>query len=138
MGKYNESVAYYEKVRQNLKPEAVKGLASAYYALALNSASKSAFSSDKKLLEAFEYLNKAIKENPNDLELYLAKAKLSALMNCPNDSCENLNNILNKPCKSIDDYLVFFQINQLYKPIIIPPPIIFPMVTGIRFENIKL
>lgn len=106
MGKYNESVAYYEKVRQNLKPEAVKGLASAYYALALNSASKSAFSSDKKLLEAFEYLNKAIKENPNDLELYLAKAKLSALMNCPNDSCENLNNILNKPCKSIDDYLV--------------------------------
>lgn len=106
MGKYNESVAYYEKVRENLKPEAMKGLASAYYALALNSASKSAFSSDKKLIEASEYLNKAIQENPNDLELYLAKAKLSALMNCPNDSCENLNNILNKPCKSIDDYLV--------------------------------
>lgn len=106
MGKYNESVAYYEKVRENLKPEAMKGLASAYYALALNSASKSAFSSDKKLIEASEYLNKAIQENPNDLELYLAKAKLAALMNCPNDSCENLNNILNKPCKSIDDYLV--------------------------------
>lgn len=106
MGKYNESVAYYEKIRQNLKPEAVKGLASAYYAIAMNTASKSAFSTDKKLVEAYEYLDKAIRENPDDLELYLAKAKLSALMNCPKDSCASLNNILSRQCKAIDDYLV--------------------------------
>ncbi len=106
MGKYNEAVAYYEKIRQSLKPEAVKGLASAYYALAMSTASKSAFSTDSKLLEASAYLDKAIKENPNDLELYLAKAKLSALMNCPKDSCASLNNILSRQCTGIDDYLV--------------------------------
>lgn len=106
MGKYNESVAYYEKIRENLKPEALKGLASAYYALAMSTASKSALTSDTRLLEASEYLDKAIKERPNDLELYLAKAKLSALMNCPKESCASLNDILAKPCNGIDDYLV--------------------------------
>lgn len=106
MGRYNESVSYYEKINTNLKPEALKGLASAYYALAMNTASKSALTSDTRLLEASEYLDKAIKERPNDLELYLAKAKLSALLNCPKESCASLNDILSKPCNGIDDYLV--------------------------------
>lgn len=106
MGKYNESVAYYERVSAALKPEALKGLASAYYALAMDLASKSHLVSDKKLIEASDYLEKAIKQSPNDLELYLAKAKLSALLNSPKDSCESLNNILSSPCVGIDDYLI--------------------------------
>ena len=106
MGKYSEAIAYYEKINQTLKSEALKGLASSYYALALNSASKSIVTSDDKLVEALAYLDKAICENPNDLELYLAKSKISLLMNSPKESCDNLNNILAKPCNSIEDYLV--------------------------------
>lgn len=105
-GKYKESVAYYERVNNSMQSEALKGLASAYYAMAMNTVSNSAFLSNQKLYEASKYLDKAIEQNPNDLELYLAKAKLSALLNCPRDSYENLNSVVQKPCSTIDGYLV--------------------------------
>lgn len=105
-GKYNEAVGFYEKLNSNLKAEGVKGMASAYYGLAMNTANKAAFSSDKKLVEASEYLDKAIKENPDDLELYLAKAKISSLINRQSDSVENLTAIVQKQGCDIDDFLV--------------------------------
>lgn len=104
--KYNLAIKHYEKVGTELKSEALKGLASAYYAVAMNTVAKSAFASDKKLLEAVDYLDKAIEQNPDDLELYLAKAKLAALLNCPKDVYDNLTNVLSKPCVGIDDYLL--------------------------------
>ena len=79
-GKYSEAISYYEKLNTNLKTEAVKGMASAYYGMAMNAANKASFSSDKKLLDAYQYLDSAIKANPDDLELYLAKAKISSLI----------------------------------------------------------
>lgn len=104
--KYNLAIQHYEKVGAELRSEALKGLASAYYAVAMNSVAKSAFASDKKLLEAVGFLDKAIGQSPEDLELYLAKAKLSALLNCPKDFYDNLTNVLSKPCVGIDDYLL--------------------------------
>ncbi|MCM1265387.1 MAG: tetratricopeptide repeat protein [Candidatus Gastranaerophilales bacterium] len=105
-GKYNEAVNFYEKLNSNLKAEGVKGMASAYYGLAMNTANKAAFTTDKKLVAASEYLDKAIKENPNDLELYLAKAKISSLINRQCDSVDSLKAIVQKQGCDIDDFLV--------------------------------
>ncbi len=105
-GKYNEALGYYEKLNTNLKTEGMKGLASAYYGLAMDSANKANYSSDKKLLEAYEYLDKAIQLDPDDLELYLAKAKISSLINQSGASVNNLNQIINSPSRKIDDYVV--------------------------------
>ena len=105
-GKYNEAISYYEKLNSNLKLEGIKGFASAYYGLAMDSANKATFSSDKKLLQAYDYLEKAIKCDPSDLELYLAKAKIASLINKPSQSVASLNQIINSPADSIDDYIV--------------------------------
>lgn len=106
--KYNEAISFYEKLgaESNLKPEGVKGMATAYYAVAMSTANKATFSSDVKLVEASKYLDKAIKENPNDLELYLAKAKISSLINKQSDSVENLNAIVKRPSCNLDDFLI--------------------------------
>lgn len=105
-GKYSEAISYYEKLNTNLKTEAVKGMASAYYGMAMNAANKASFSSDKKLLDAYQYLDSAIKANPDDLELYLAKAKISSLINKQADSVENLNTLVQKQGCTLDDFLV--------------------------------
>ena len=106
MGKYNDALGYYTRLNKNLKLEGIKGVASAYYGLAMDAANKATFSSDKRLVEAYDYLEKAIKINPDDLELYLAKAKISSLINQPNVSADSLNQIVRKKGQSIDDFLV--------------------------------
>ena len=105
-GKYNEAIGYYDKLNSNLKREGVKGFASAYYGMAMDAANKASFSSDKKLLQAYDYLEKAIKCDPNDLELYLAKAKIASLINKPAQSVDSLNQIINSPASTIDDYII--------------------------------
>lgn len=105
-GKYDEAIAYYDKLNNNLRSEGVKGLASAYYGLAMESANKASFSTDKKLLEAYAYLDRAIQANPDDLELYLAKAKISSLVNQPGSTVDSLNAVINRRGCSIDDFLI--------------------------------
>ena len=105
-GKYDDAIALYYKLNNNLRTEGIKGLASAYYGMAMDSANKANFSSDTKLLEAYNYLEKAIQMNPGDLELYLAKAKISSLINLPDQSVQSLNVILSKPVYTIDDLLL--------------------------------
>lgn len=105
-GKYDVAISFYDKLTGNLKSEAVKGLAASYYGIALHAINNISFSSDKRLLEAYGYLNRAIELNPNDLELYLAKAKISTLLNMQSETAETLSAILNKNGASIDDYLV--------------------------------
>ena len=105
-GNYDNAISYYNKLNRNLRTEGVKGLASAYYGMAMDSANKSNFSSDKRLVEAYNYIDKAIQLNPNDLELYLAKAKISSLINQPGKSVASLNTILQRPGYTIDDFLV--------------------------------
>ena len=104
-GKYEDAIAFYDKLNSNLKTEGIKGIASAYYGLAMDSANRAGFSSDQKLIEAYNYLNKAIQVNPNDLELYLAKAKISSLINKQMESISSLNAIIKNNSNSIDDLL---------------------------------
>lgn len=105
-GKYNEAMGYYDRLNANLRTEGVKGFASAYYGMAMDCASKASFSSDKRLLQAYDYIEQAINADPNDLELYLAKAKISSLINKPGQSVASLNQIINSPGTSINDYIV--------------------------------
>ena len=105
-GKYEEAIAFYDKLNNNLRTEGVKGLASAYYGMALESANKASFSTDKKLLEAYAYLDRAIQANPDDLELYLAKAKISSLVNQPGSTVESLTAVIQRRGTSIDDFLI--------------------------------
>lgn len=105
-GNYNDAINYYSKLNSSMRTEGVKGIASAYYGLAMESANRANFSSDKRLLDAYTYLDQAIKLNPNDLELYLAKAKISSLINQPDNSFSSLNAVLQKQAYTVDDYLV--------------------------------
>ena len=93
-GKYDDAIGYYAKLNNNLRTEGVKGLASAYYGLAMSAVNRASFASDKNLVEAYDYLDKAIQMNPNDLELYLAKAKISSLLNKQTESVASLNKII--------------------------------------------
>lgn len=105
-GRYDDAIIFYDKLTGNLHSEAVKGLASAYYGIALHAINNISFASDKRLLDAYGYLNRAIELNPNDLELYLAKAKIASLLNMQAESADTLSAILNKRGNSIDDYLI--------------------------------
>lgn len=104
-GQYEEAISYYSSVSDKYKTESVEGIVSAYYSLATESANKTMFRSNKRLADALVYINKAIAENPNNLELYLTKSKLTKLFNSPVESKEVLLKIVSAPNKNIADLL---------------------------------
>ena len=105
IGKYEDAVKYYLMVSDAYKAESIQGIAASYYALATESASKSIFASKKKLKESLIYINKAISENPNNLELYLTKAKLTKLINNQVESKDALLKIVSAPNLNISDLI---------------------------------
>lgn len=104
-GQYEEAISYYSSVSDKYKTESVEGIVSAYYSLATESANKTMFRSNKRLADALVYINKAIAEDPNNLELYLTKSKLTKLFNSPVESKEVLLKIVSAPNKNIADLL---------------------------------
>lgn len=78
---------------------ALKGLANSYYAQAQALSAKSQIGSMKNLYSALDAINKAIAADTmlgsTDLELHLAKLKLTKLTNQPNESKIELNKIVN-------------------------------------------
>jgi tetratricopeptide (TPR) repeat protein len=84
-GKYNQAIENYSAL-VNVKEyhaDALKGLASAYFEKAQVSSNKAQLGSNGELFKAFDYINKAIVANPDDLELHLAKLKLAKITNQP-------------------------------------------------------
>lgn len=104
-GQYDEAIKYYTSVSDKYKNESVEGIASAYYSLAAESANKAMFKSNRRLVDALTYVNQAIKQNPDNLELYVTKSKLTKLMNSPVESKEVLLKIVSAPNKTIADLL---------------------------------
>ncbi len=104
-GQYEEAISYYTSVSDKFKTESVEGIVSAYYSLATESANKTMFRSNKRLADALVYIDKAIAEDPNNLELYLTKSKLTKLFNSPVESNEALLKIVSAPNKNIADLL---------------------------------
>ena len=103
--KYNDAIKYYSQLVEDkyYQDEALKGLATAYFEMAKGSADTALFGSQKELFTAYDYINKAIAMNPNDLELYLAKLKLAKITNQPLASEQILNKIINSPSTTVPD-----------------------------------
>lgn len=101
--KYNQAIENYSKLTsiEGYNEEALKGLASAYYEQAQNSAAKAINGTNKDYFNALDYLNKAIAANPDDLELYLAKMKLAKITNQEELSQATLQKIISAPANNL-------------------------------------
>jgi len=104
-GQYEEALKYYSLISDKYKDIAVEGLVSCYYSIATDMANKSLFRSNKKLSDALVYINQAIKENPDNLELYLTKSKIVQLLNSPIESKDVLLKIVSAPNVNLTDIL---------------------------------
>jgi len=84
-GKYKQAIDNYSALVgiKEYNSDALKGLASAYYEQAQVTSIKATNGSNKDLFQAFDYINKAIAANGEDLELHLAKLKLAKVTNQP-------------------------------------------------------
>jgi len=76
---------------------ALKGLANSYYGQAQVASGKALLGSNKDLFKALDSINKAISADNTDLELHLAKLKLSKITNQPEQSKIELNKIVQSP-----------------------------------------
>lgn len=94
-GKFKQAIkAYGELVGvDSYNDAALKGLANAYYGQAQIATKKAYLGSSKDLQNAIKYINKAIEANPQDLELHLAKLKLTKLADQHDETLLELNKI---------------------------------------------
>jgi len=94
-GKYKQAIDNYSALVgiKEYNSDALKGLASAYYEQAQVASIKATNGSNKDLFQAFDYINKAITANGEDLELHLAKLKLAKVTNQPALSATALKEI---------------------------------------------
>lgn len=106
--KYQQSIdAYSELVGiEGYNDAALKGLADAYYGQAITLSSKSLISTNKDLFKALDCINKAIVANGQDLELHLAKLKLTKLTNQPDLTKIELNKIIAAPSDNLSNAIV--------------------------------
>lgn len=89
---------------------ALKGLANSYYAQAQVLSAKSQIGSTKELYFALDAINKAIAADTmlgnTDLELHLAKLKLTKLTNQPDQSKIELNKIINSKSNDLTSTVI--------------------------------
>lgn len=115
-GQYEDAIKYYSQLSDSYKTESIEGLVSAYYSLATESANKAMFKSNRRLADSLTYINQAIKESPDNLELYLTKSKLNRLINNQVESKEVLLKIVSAPNTNISDLITkgdaFIALNQ--------------------------
>ena len=107
-GKYQQAIENYSALVgvKEYNSDALKGLASAYFEQAQVASNKSEIGSNKDLFKAFDYINKAISANGEDLELHLAKLKLAKITNQPMLSQTALNQIIQAPGSDLVNLVV--------------------------------
>lgn len=105
---YRQAISVYAELvsEDAYKNIAVKGLAQSYYGQAQKSASKANLGSNKDLFIALNYVNKALAADNNDLELHLAKIKLSKTLKQPYISREDAPNIISQQANDIGNKIV--------------------------------
>lgn len=98
-GNYKQSTDFYAQLVgvSGYNDNALKGLANAYFGQAQVASGKALLGSNKELFKALDYINKAINSNPQDLELHLAKLKLTKITNQPDQTQIELNKIVKSP-----------------------------------------
>ena len=104
---YDGALRYYGSLLgvENFNNLALKGMANAYFEQSKETASKSNTLRDKELNEAYKNVERALKFNPNDLELYLTKLKLAKLTNQEKTAEQTIRKIIAMPAKGINDML---------------------------------
>lgn len=107
-GKYKQAIDVYSELVgvDGYNDFALKGLANAYYGQAQICSSKASIGSSKELYKALDYINKALSATPYDLELHLAKLKLSKLTNQPEQSKIELNKIVQSTSTGLTSSIV--------------------------------
>lgn len=102
-GNYTQAIAYYAQLVgvDSYNVPALKGLANSYFGQAQVTSNRALLCSNKDLYTALDYINKAISANNaanvQDLELHLAKLKLTKMTNQPELSQAVLQKIIQSP-----------------------------------------
>ncbi|MBE7710189.1 MAG: tetratricopeptide repeat protein [Cyanobacteria bacterium SIG32] len=106
--KYPQALDYYSRLLgdENYNDEAIIGLANTYYEMAKDTGDSEAYTTNKDVYLAYDYVNEAIKRTPNDLKLHLAKIKLSRITHQIPLSRESLNYIIQSASNSVMDSVI--------------------------------
>lgn len=117
-GNNKEALKYYSALVgvEGYNADALRGMANAYFAEAKQSASQNLIGRDRDIEKAYDNIERALKANPNNMELYLAKLKLAKLANKEKETSETLDKIINAPVKGLNDLLAkgdaYFAMNR--------------------------
>jgi tetratricopeptide (TPR) repeat protein len=95
VNKPDQAIQYYNEVLKNdaSNPEALRGLSLAYTMQAEDMSSKQTVGGPDALVDAEEAINKALKANPDDISLNLAKVRIERLNGKPAEAMETLQRI---------------------------------------------
>lgn len=106
--KYQQAVDYYSRLLgdENYNNDAIVGLANTYYEWAKDTGDSEAYTTNKEVYLAYDYVNEAIQHTPNDLKLHLAKIKLARITHQMPLSKESLNYIIQASSNSVMDSVI--------------------------------
>lgn len=95
LNKTDQSIEYYKSALLDDpgNPEAEKGLSKAYFRKVQADVASGIVASPSRLLEAEKSVDKAISNNPDDLELHYAQFKLEKMSNKPEPTPEELKTV---------------------------------------------
>ena len=106
--KYDQAIDYYTKLLgdETYNEDAVIGLANTYYEMAKDTADSEAYTTNKDVYLAYDYVNKAIEKTPDDLKLHLAKIKLARITHQVPMSKDSLNYIVQSAGNTLMDSVI--------------------------------
>ena len=106
--KYDQALDYFSKLvgDENYNDDAVIGLANTYYEMAKERGENNGITTNKEVYLAYDYINKAIEQCPEDLELHLAKLKLARLIHQEPLSRDSLNYIIQAAGNNLMDSVI--------------------------------
>ncbi|MBQ8167952.1 tetratricopeptide repeat protein [bacterium] len=106
--KYPQALDYYSRLLgdENYNDEAIIGLANTYYEMAKDTGDSEAYTTNKDVYLAYDYVNEALKRTPNDLKLHLAKIKLARITHQVPMSKDSLNHIVQAASNSVMDSVI--------------------------------
>lgn len=106
--KYEQALDYYSKLvgDKNYNEDAIIGLANTYYEMSKDRGENNGITTNKEVYLAYDYINKAIEQCPEDLELHLAKLKLARLVHQEPLSRDSLNYIVQAAGNNLMDSVI--------------------------------
>ena len=106
--KYEQALEYYSRLLGDSRynDDAIIGLANTYYEMAKDTADSEAYTTNKDVYLAYDYVNKAIENTPSDLKLHLAKIKLARITHQIPMSKDSLNYIIQSADKTLSDSVI--------------------------------